>query len=341
MRIETRKMSDLKRPRRAVRGQTDLSDLRSSLKRYGLLQPIVVNAKGEIVAGQRRSQALPSNATVAVVVRDDLDDEVKTLGARLTEELSQEDWNPVELAEAVRQFFELRTTAQPKVPREDLAHELGISISRFEKFLDIAGLPCTIKERVAEQELSPFDALTIDSIKGLEDAEKTKIAEKVAGGKLPGGRRLVTEVAPFIRETVKDEKLRPVREQIVKSPAATFEKSKAYAEQLKEKAAREEAGANFLNTVDHLGLKIKARVRYWRLSTHSARKIAPYFSDRTWEGIAREYRELLEEIQGFLALRRAGRPAQAEIPPKTQRDKVVELVRTLDGTFGPVAAEEE
>jgi ParB family chromosome partitioning protein len=96
-------------PRRALAGLTELAD---SIEAYGLLQPVVVRARGpryELIAGHRRFAALQLLAArdpgsgrwraVDAVVRQENDDEAYLL--MLTENLQREDLRPREEAAAL------------------------------------------------------------------------------------------------------------------------------------------------------------------------------------------------------------------------------------------------
>src|SRR6266849_1588793 len=95
-----------RQPRKAF-DDNSLRDLAASLKRSGLLQPVVVRRHGQqfqIVVGERRWRAarLAGLSHIPAVVRDTTDAE--SLELALVENLLREDLNPMEEAEAFQRL---------------------------------------------------------------------------------------------------------------------------------------------------------------------------------------------------------------------------------------------
>ena len=90
-------------PRREF-DEAALEELRESIARHGILQPLSVRAVGdgkyELIAGERRLRAarLAGRATVPVVVRTASDAEMAEMA--LIENIQREDLNPIEEARA-------------------------------------------------------------------------------------------------------------------------------------------------------------------------------------------------------------------------------------------------
>jgi len=87
-----------------------LAELAKSIRKQGLLQPLLVRPKGdgyELVAGERRFRAaqLAGLQEVAVVVRD-LDDR-SALELALVENLQREDLNPIEEARGYQRLLQM------------------------------------------------------------------------------------------------------------------------------------------------------------------------------------------------------------------------------------------
>ena len=99
--------------------EDSLSELAASLKRHGLIQPILVEDAGDgtylIVAGERRYRAAERAGLreVPVIVRE-LSPE-KRLEIALIENVQREDLNPVDEAEAYRALMELGNLSQDQV----------------------------------------------------------------------------------------------------------------------------------------------------------------------------------------------------------------------------------
>ena len=80
-----------------------LQELSDSIKKYGVLEPLIVTKKGdyyEIIAGERRWRAarMAGIKEVPVVIRDYTDKEIMEIS--LIENIQREDLNPIEEAEA-------------------------------------------------------------------------------------------------------------------------------------------------------------------------------------------------------------------------------------------------
>ncbi len=127
-----------KQPRKAF-DDAALQELANSVRRSGLLQPIVVRRLGnghEIVVGERRWRAakLAGLDRVPAIVRDVSDAE--SLELALVENLLREDLNPLEEAEAYQ-----RLLAEFSWTQEDLAQRVGRDRSSVANSLRLLKLP--------------------------------------------------------------------------------------------------------------------------------------------------------------------------------------------------------
>jgi len=135
--------------------EESLAQLAASIAEQGLLQPIVVRPKSgrfEIVAGERRYRALKLNeATAALCLVRDGDDEATTRALRIIENLQRADIKPVEEAEAFLALAELD-------PKKWNATTIGKAIGMSDRFvaqrLSIArNLAPDLKEKLKAGEL--------------------------------------------------------------------------------------------------------------------------------------------------------------------------------------------
>jgi ParB family chromosome partitioning protein len=126
-------------PRKSF-SEESLAELAESLKRHGLIQPIVVEDAGDgsylVVAGERRFRAAERAGLreIPVIVRE-LGPE-KRLELALTENVQREDLNPVEEAEAYRGLMELGNLSQ-----EEVADAVGKSRPTVANALRLLRLP--------------------------------------------------------------------------------------------------------------------------------------------------------------------------------------------------------
>ena len=129
-----------------------LDELAASIRTAGVLQPIVVRARGdryEILVGERRWRAAQRAglARVPAIVREASDAEALELA--LVENLLREDLNPLEEAQAYQ-----RLLAEFGWTQEDLAHRIGKDRSSIANALRLLRLPDEIQEDLRTGRLS-------------------------------------------------------------------------------------------------------------------------------------------------------------------------------------------
>ncbi len=328
MRALEKASRELKKPSRAARPhEGDLEDLKRSLKRYGVLQPIIAKPNGEVVIGQRRAEAAKLlGIRVPVVVRADLADEMAALEARLSEELSHTPWDRVALAEEIRKLYESHKERNKDFTREDLADRLGITVSNLETLFTVAGLPKEIKREVHRGGLSASDARTIAGIGGLKDEEKIRLAKKVAAGKIPGGRKLNEEVAPLIRRAPE-----AVRKQLVENPRVDYWQA---ARHVVEKERKDKEHAKVGTTVRGFVATLVERLKFWRLAFHSAKVVVPFIPETQWQMLERVIRELIEDLEDALKERTKQKVTEAQALLSSRPEKIIDLVKTSEDKFG-------
>ncbi|HEV8535727.1 MAG TPA: ParB/RepB/Spo0J family partition protein [Candidatus Limnocylindria bacterium] len=124
-----------------------LSELAASIRRHGVLQPIVVSREGEafeLVAGHRRVLAarLAGRTTIPAVVREDVSDRLELA---LIENLQRTDLNAIETARAYKLLMEAYDLTQ-----EQLAERLGKSRSSVANTLRTLTAPQALQDAVIE-----------------------------------------------------------------------------------------------------------------------------------------------------------------------------------------------
>lgn len=129
-----------------------LQELAESIRRHGVVQPILVRKKGErytIVAGERRYRAarLAGLNTVPVVVREL--EEQQVMEVALIENIQREDLNPVEEAAAIRFLMK-----QHDLTQEEVAERISKSRSAIANTLRLLSLPEEALELLRDGSLS-------------------------------------------------------------------------------------------------------------------------------------------------------------------------------------------
>lgn len=102
-------IDQIKIKNRVRKDLSDLDNLKDSLKRYGLLNPITVTADYNLITGHRRLEAakqLGWTTINAIVVP--VDDEVTKLEMELEENTQRKDFTDAELLEGYKRLEKLR-----------------------------------------------------------------------------------------------------------------------------------------------------------------------------------------------------------------------------------------
>lgn len=153
----------------------DQQQLVSSVKKSGIIQPIIVRKAGtgyEIIAGERRWRAAQKAGLqqVPVIIRKAQDLEVAELS--LIENIQREALNPIEEAEAYQTL-----TGQFGLSQEDLSSRVGKDRSTIANSLRLLKLPAAVKTALIEKKITSGHArplLGLDSPK-----EQLKILETI------------------------------------------------------------------------------------------------------------------------------------------------------------------
>lgn len=152
---------------RKVFDEEKLNELTTSIKEYGVIEPIIVkkSIKGyEIVAGERRSLAARKAGldTVPAIVRDFSDEEMMSIA--ILENVQRENLNIIEEAMAYKNMIDVMHLTQ-----EELASKVGKSRSHITNILGILKLPKIVQDRVLSNEISMGHARALSK---LEDNDK-------------------------------------------------------------------------------------------------------------------------------------------------------------------------
>jgi len=153
-----------------------LAELADSIREQGVVQPIVVVARGErfeIVAGERRWRAARKAGLerVPIVVREKATDR-DLLEIALVENLQREDLNPLEAAAA---YARLREEFQ--LTQEDVARRVGKDRATVANSLRLLKLPPEVREKVRDGSLSAGHARALLALASPDD--QVSVAEEI------------------------------------------------------------------------------------------------------------------------------------------------------------------
>ena len=147
--------------------EESIEELASSIKEYGVIQPIIVTKKDnyyQIVAGERRWRASKKAglSEIPAIVREY--DDQKNSEIALIENIQRQDLNPIEKAMAIRELLDTYNLTQQK-----LADRLGISRSGLANTVRILNLSPNVIELVKEGKLTEGHCKALLAI---DDSEK-------------------------------------------------------------------------------------------------------------------------------------------------------------------------
>lgn len=187
---------------RKVFDEDTLAELAESIKKYGVIQPIVVRKVEdhyEIVAGERRWRAakLAGLREMPVIIREYTDQEMAEIS--LIENLQREDLNPIEEAKAYQTLITTYNLRQ-----EDIAECVSKSRTVITNALRLLKLSEKVQTMLVEGLISTGHAKALLSLE--DEGQQFEIAEKIIDEQLS-----VRETEKLVRNILnpKEEKKQP------------------------------------------------------------------------------------------------------------------------------------
>ena len=187
---------DPDQPRRSF-DEARLDELTDSIRKEGVLQPIVVRYDGErdryvIIHGERRFRASRQAGLEAIpaLVRDV--PEHRRLIQQLMENIVRDDLNAVDRARALRLLKEQMDDA----PWEDVAAEVGIRRSRLFQLLDTGKLPEPAQEHIRAGTLSEKQSR---ALQGLPEVYQKALGDAIVERAIPS--QVATRIGRALRQS--------------------------------------------------------------------------------------------------------------------------------------------
>ncbi len=159
---------------RKVFDETALNELADSIKKHGVIMPIIVNdesnGKYMIIAGERRWRAsrIAGLKKIPVIIKNYTERQIKEIS--LIENLQREDLNPIESATAMRSLMDDYGLTQ-----EELADRIGKSRPAIANTLRLLSLTPDVVSLVANNKLSAGHARALIT---LPESEQVKFAKE-------------------------------------------------------------------------------------------------------------------------------------------------------------------
>jgi len=159
----------------------ELDDLVASIKRHGILQPLVVSEKDdggyELIVGERRFRAsqIAGLATIPALVRSVTQQEKLELA--LIENIQRQDLNPIEEA-----FAYARLMDEFNLTQEEVAEEVGKGRSSIANIVRLLTLPEKIQKALVAGKISVGKAKALMSLNN--EKEMNEVFQSMLGEKM-------------------------------------------------------------------------------------------------------------------------------------------------------------
>ena len=158
--------------------KSELEELADSIKRYGVIQPLVVQKKNdyyEIIAGERRWRAakLAKIKEVPVIIKEYEPQEASEIA--LIENLQRSDLNPIEEAKAYKNLIE-----EYDLRQEDVAARLSKSRSAITNSMRLLNLSDKVQGMIEEGDLQMGHARALLGLEneGLQEKTAKTVVDK-------------------------------------------------------------------------------------------------------------------------------------------------------------------
>ena len=159
----------------------DLSELTSSIREKGILEPLIVRRHGgsfQIISGERRYQAaLQAGLTELPCVERNVDDQ-ETLELALVENIQRKDLTPFEEAEAFSQLVE-----HHGYTHEALSKRIGKSRTSITEALSLNAMPDDIKNLCRLADITS-KSLLLQVVRQNDPGKMALLIEKISSGSL-------------------------------------------------------------------------------------------------------------------------------------------------------------
>lgn len=183
--------------------QAALAELSDSIKRHGVVQPLVVTPVKDgiytLIAGERRWRAskLAGLKTVPAIIRSS--EELEQLEVALIENVQRVDLSPLEQAVSIERLHQ-----QFNLSYEVIAKRLGKATSTVNNTVRLLGLPEAARDALATGKISEGHARAILALKG-DDERQTYLLKTIIsqGWSVRQAERFVTSVKAGTKDVKK------------------------------------------------------------------------------------------------------------------------------------------
>lgn len=181
-----------------------LSELSDSIRKYGVIQPIVVrpvNGKYEIIAGERRYKAsmMTGRTTIPAVIVNLSDRDSEEIA--LLENIQRQQLSPIEEAVSYKRILDMGYITQ-----DELAKKLGKAQSTIANKVRLLNLDDEVQEALLENEISERHARSL--LRLSDKADQVKMLHRIIN------ERLTVKMTDNEIAKLKEEKNKQVNKQV-------------------------------------------------------------------------------------------------------------------------------
>lgn len=181
-----------------------LSELSDSIRKYGVIQPIVVrpvNGKYEIIAGERRYKAsmMAGRTTIPAVIVNLSDRDSEEIA--LLENIQRQQLSPIEEAVSYKRILDMGYITQ-----DELAKKLGKAQSTIANKVRLLNLDDEVQEALLENEISERHARSL--LRLSDKADQVKMLHRIIN------ERLTVKMTDNEIAKLKEEKNKQVNKQV-------------------------------------------------------------------------------------------------------------------------------
>jgi ParB family chromosome partitioning protein len=180
--------------------ETALQELAASIKRHGMLQPIILTPLNDgaysIIAGERRWRAaqLAKLETLPAIIRTA--EELEQLEIALVENVQRVDLSPLEQAASIQ-----RLRDQFNISYEIIAQRLGKAITTVQNIVRLLALPEPAREALHEKHITEGHARAILALKNSTEQSELLRLIKQHGWSVRQAERFVTAQKSGIKDS--------------------------------------------------------------------------------------------------------------------------------------------
>jgi ParB family chromosome partitioning protein len=181
--------------------QTSLAELSESIKRHGIVQPLVVTNSRDgnyhLIAGERRWRAasMAGLKTVPAIIRTS--EKLEQLEIALIENVQRVDLSPLEQAASIQSLHD-----QFSLSYDDIAKRLGKAISTVHNIIRLLNLPANARQALIDKQISEGHARAILALKDDKVRQDYLLSAIIKQGwSVRQAERFVTSVKAGVKQT--------------------------------------------------------------------------------------------------------------------------------------------